>query len=251
MESLDSTSKHSKSFIKHVFNFDEESKGEIFNIIQFALISIIPIVIVNKLMQKYIPEADDEKGSLELVVEVSFQVVLIFMSLVFIHRIATFFPTYSGVKYPEFSIIYVVLSMLMVLLSLQTKLGEKVSILTDRVMGLWNGSDHDDSSNKNKNKNGKKQPKQQQQQQQQMNSQSQNQNNMAMTQSLGQSTSINNLPIVGEQNKQQLPDYNNMYQNTPTPLVDAAIPGSSMTGGFSGGLMAANEAFGGMYGSGF
>jgi hypothetical protein len=222
------------------------------NILQFALIAIIPIVIINKLMQKYIPEADDEKGSVELSFEVFFQVVLIFTSLFFVQRIATFFPTYSGVNYPEFSVIYIVLSSLMILLSLQTKLGEKVSILTDRVMELWNG-EREEQGDKNakgtKAVKGKKQVQQQQQQQQQQ----QGANNMAIAQSLygsGQSTPINSLPVMGQQ--EQLPDYNKMYQNNPTPLVQADIPGSSMTGGYNGGgVMAANDLLGGMYGSGF
>ena len=255
MESLDNTSKHTKSFIKEVFNFDEDSRGELLNIIQYALIAVVPIIIVNKLMQKYIPEADDEKGSLELTFEVVFQIILIFTSLFFIHRIAAFFPTYSGIKYPEFSVIYIVLSALMILLSLQTKLGEKVSILTDRVLELWNGGEEEDEKDKKnlkggkKNVKGKKQP--QQQNQQQMHSQ--NANTSAMTQALYGSTPINSLPPHPQQpqHQQQLPDYNNMYQNTPTPLPDANIPGSSMTGGFGGGIMAANEAFGGMYGTGF
>jgi hypothetical protein len=241
MESLDNTTKHSKSFIKHVFYLDEDSKADLLNIIQYALISIVPIVIVNKLMQKYVPEADDEKGSLELAFESCFQIVIIFSSLFFIHKIATFFPTYSGVDYPTFSVIYIVLSTLMVVLSLQTKLGEKVSILTDRVVELWEGNKEDDKNKKGKKQQQKKQPQQQQQP---------SQNNMAISQSLygdSQSTSIHNLPIQQE----PLPDYNKMYQNTPTPVVEPSIPGSSMTGGFGGGIMAANEAFGGMYGTGF
>ena len=44
MESLNEDSK-SKSFIKHVFNFDDESKSEMLNIIQYALLAIIPIFV--------------------------------------------------------------------------------------------------------------------------------------------------------------------------------------------------------------
>ena len=32
------------------------------NIVQFAVIALIPVIILNKTMQKYVPEADDEKG---------------------------------------------------------------------------------------------------------------------------------------------------------------------------------------------
>ena len=148
MESLDEGSKTSKGFIKHVFNFDEDSKCEISNIIQYSLLAIIPIVILNKLMQKYVPEADDEKGSLEILAEIIIQIIVMFVGLLLIDRIITFIPTYCGMKYPEHSILYVVLGSLMVIMSLQTKLGEKVNILVERVIDLWEGK----KDNKKKSK---------------------------------------------------------------------------------------------------
>jgi hypothetical protein len=90
-------------------------------------------------MAKYIPEADENKGTLEVVAEVLIQVISMFMGLLVIHRLVTFVPTYSGTKYPEYNIIFIVLSVLMITLSLQTKLGEKVGILFDRTLELWNG----------------------------------------------------------------------------------------------------------------
>jgi hypothetical protein len=128
-----------KNFVKHVFSFDDDSKSEILNIIQYSLIALIPVVVLNKTMAKYIPEADENKGSLEVVAEVLIQVISMFMGLLVIHRLVTFVPTYSGTKYPEYNIIFIVLAVLMITLSLQTKLGEKVGILFDRVTDLWNG----------------------------------------------------------------------------------------------------------------
>jgi len=128
-----------KNFVKHVFNFDDDSKSEILNIIQYSLIALIPVVVLNKTMAKYIPEADENKGTLEVVAEVLIQVISMFMGLLVIHRLVTFVPTYSGTKYPEYNIIFIVLSVLMITLSLQTKLGEKVGILFDRTLELWHG----------------------------------------------------------------------------------------------------------------
>ena len=128
-----------KNFVKHVFSFDDDSKSEILNIIQYSLIALIPVVVLNKTMAKYIPEADENKGSLEVVAEVLIQVISMFMGLLVIHRLVTFVPTYSGTKYPEYNIIFIVLAVLMITLSLQTKLGEKVGILFDRILELWNG----------------------------------------------------------------------------------------------------------------
>jgi hypothetical protein len=128
-----------KNFVKHVFSFDDDSKSEILNIIQYSLIALIPVVVLNKTMAKYIPEADENKGTLEIVAEVLIQVISMFMGLLIIHRVITFVPTYSGTKYPEYNITFIVLAVLMITLSLQTKLGEKVGILFDRTTELWNG----------------------------------------------------------------------------------------------------------------
>jgi len=235
MESLENTSKSATGFFKHVFQLDDDSKGDILNIIQYAVLSIIPIVIVNKVMQKYVPEANDDKGSLEIVAEVLLQILGMFISLFFIHRIITFAPTYSGIKYPEFSVVFIVLSMLMITLSLQTKLGDKVTILVDRVVELWNGkTDEKDAKGKGKGK-GKGNVKVSQ-------PLSQGANQAAMSQAMysdGQSTSISNLPMV---NQDYMQNSGGSVYTGPNPLINAATPGN---GQFDQGPMPANEAFGG------
>jgi len=237
MESLDELSKTTggkQGFFKHVFNFNEESKSEMLNIVQYAILALIPIIILNKLTQRFIPEADDEKGSIEIIAEVLAQVISLFLFILIIHRIITFIPTYSGEKYADFSVTNIIIAVLVIILSLQTKLGEKVSILVDRLMDLWNGPKD--------TKNGKKGNVKV--------SQPISQNQMAMNQSLNSTglsmgtTSINSLP--SNPPVQPVPDFNQMYQQEPTPLVGAASPGmESME------PMAANAGIGGPFGSAF
>ena len=230
MESLDELSKATNGkpgFFKHVFNFNDESKSEMMNIVQFAVIALIPVIILNKTMQKYVPEADDEKGNFEILAEIMGQLIGMFLGMLIIYRIITYVPTYSGEKYAEYSVTSSILAMLVTLLSLQTKLGEKVSILFDRIVEVWEGP-----KDKKKGKGNVKV------------SQPISQNSTAMTQSMG-STSISSLPQQ-QQSTQQLPDYNNMYQQDSTPLVGAATPGME-----SFGPMAANEGIGSAFGSGW
>ena len=249
---MDSSDNSKKGFFKHVFNFDNDSKSDILNIIQYTLIAIIPVIVLNKCMQKYVPEADEKKGSVEILAEVLIQIIVMFIGLLMIHRIITYVPTYSGMEYPEFSIIFIILAILMITLSLQTKLGEKVSILVDRLTELWEGK----TNNKGQNGKGKGNVKVSQPISGQnmggsitmpMNTLPSNQS--AMNQSLyGGSTSISQLPTDSSnqsytQSSQQLPNYNNMYQNDTTPLVGAATPGG-MAEGFSE-PMAANSVLGG------
>jgi len=139
-------------FIAHVFDFDEDSKMEMMNIIQYTLIGVIPIVLLNKTMQKYVPEADDEKGSAELLAEVAIQLIAMFIGMLLTHRIVTFVPTYSTVKYEKVSTIQIVLAVLMITLSLQTKLGEKVSILFDRISEMIMGKSREGMENEEKKK---------------------------------------------------------------------------------------------------
>jgi hypothetical protein len=233
--------KSSKSFIKHVFNFEDEGKAEFLNVIQYSLLAIIPIVALNKVMQKFVPEADDQKGSFEILAEVIGQIVVLFVGLIFINRIITYVPTYSGIKYPEHNIIFIITGTLMVILSLQTKLGDKVTILVERLFDLWEGKSADDKKKKGKGKQGSGSIKVSQpiaQNPIQMSTQ------MAMRESYTDGTSINNLPVASAE--QQLPDYNKMYGGPQTPLVGAATPG--MDSGAMMGPMAANEALGGSFG---
>ena len=247
---MDSSDNSKKGFFKHVFNFDNDSKSDILNIIQYTLIAIIPVVVLNKLMQKYVPEADEKKGSVEILAEILIQIIVMFIGLLIIHRIITFVPTYSGMEYPEFSLIFIVLAILMITLSLQTKLGEKVSILVDRISELWEGKMDNKQKGGKGSGNGNIKVSQPISGQNlitmSMNTAPSNQS--AMNQSLyGGSTSISQLPVnssgsTSNQNVQPLPNYNNMYRDDNTPLVGAATPG--MSEGFSE-PMAANSVLGG------
>jgi hypothetical protein len=127
-------------FIQHVFNFSEDGKAELLNIMQYSLLSIVPVIILNKCIQKFVPEADDTKGSAEILAELIFQVLAMFVGLVFINRAITYVPTYSGTKYNEINLLGEVLAFMMILLSLQTKIGEKANILLERLADLWDGT---------------------------------------------------------------------------------------------------------------
>ena len=248
---MDSSDDSKKNFFKYVFNFDDDSKSEILNILQYAIIGLIPVVILNKVMSKYVPEVDESKSSMELLAEIVLQVLGMFLGLLLIHRVITFIPTYSGAKYPEYSVIYSILAVLMITMSLQTKIGEKVDILFQRLNELWNGKEK--SKTKTVNVNGKQvtvkvtQPISGQ-------TQSTASPQAAMHQAMyTDGTSIGSLPTGDITNAsmsnqytmspERLPNYNNMYQKDTTPLVGAATPG--LNEGFMNEPMAANSVLGG------
>lgn len=205
METLDEITKSVKpsGFFNHVFNFNDESKDEMMNIVQYAVLAILPIIILNKATQRFIPEADDEKGSPEIAIEVILQTVSMFLGIMIIHRIITYIPTHSGVKYSPLSVTSNILAVLVIVLSLQTKLGEKVSILVDRAMDAWDG---DDKSTKLKRRPANVKVSQPILQNQQI------------AQSLGSSgsTPISQLPVAPQITKPPQQEYANTYHQSNT-----------------------------------
>jgi len=216
-ESKDEVKK--QGFFKYVFNFDEDSKASMINLLQFSVLAFIPIVFLNKSMQRFVPEVDDQKSSIELLFEILIQIIVMFLGIFYIHRIVTFIPTFSEQKYPEYNVIITVLPILLITLSLQTKLGEKVSILSDRIYDAWEGNDK---------KKKKKSPNQQQQQQVKVSQPlSDNFQQPQQQQQFGGTTSISSLPT------QQNPDFNSMYPVEETQIVAAnEFTGSSFGSGF-------------------
>ena len=148
------------TFLNHVFSSSEESMGELMNVVQYAVMGVVPIVVLNKTIHHFIPEADAQKSSFELLAEVLIQLSLLFIGIVLIHRIITYFPTYSGFKYENLTLTNVILAFLMIVLSIQTKLGIKVNILVERVMEFINGPNEEEEMQQQKAKKSKHAPSQ-------------------------------------------------------------------------------------------
>jgi hypothetical protein len=174
------------TFFSHVFNFEQESRNQMINIAQYTVFSIVFITLLNRFVQDYMPEVDKDKGSVAIFVEISIQCIVLFLGIVFIHRIITFIPSVSGAKYAEQNVIAIILPTLILLLG-TSKLGEKVSILVDRLSG--------------------QQPVKKTQVQQ-------------PTMSI-----LPKAPTVNPINSPE-PDFNTMFAGPTTPLVNAASPDS-------------------------
>ena len=214
-----------KNFFSHVFDFDKESQNDILNCLQYVIIAFIPTIILNKVIQKIIPPTTEEKGNVEILAEILGQTAFMFLGFIFIHRIVTYFPTWSKTDYKDVNIIGVVIIFLSIMLTIQSKVGTKTNILLDRLFDYWEGN------------NGASKPQQQQQQQQQQQAPQGPLLPPPMVQT--------NTPSVGVATQGPQPDFNKMYQGPDTPLVNAMTPGQGPVMQESFEPMAANDGFGG------
>lgn len=125
-----------ESVFSKIFILNEKDKYDLMNLVQYILLSIIPIIIVLKVLKNYVPDDDEDKGTIELLIEILIQIIFIFVSFVFVHRIICVVPTYSGRDYPDTSMFVIVLPLLFLLFTMHTKLGSKINMVYDRFMRM-------------------------------------------------------------------------------------------------------------------
>jgi hypothetical protein len=144
MDAIEITAKDTASagggFFKQVFKLNEDSQGEVLNMMQYVAIGFVPAIIVIYVIRYYVPDPDDDKGSFTIVAEIFAQTFAMLLGIYFIHRMIIYFPTYSGIKYERFHIINILMVFVMVLFSIKTKLGEKAQILVERAVDMWSGN---------------------------------------------------------------------------------------------------------------
>ena len=152
MDTDDSTTKKiNNGFVNHVFNFDNDTKCELMNLLQYVVLAIIPISLYNYLVDSVIPEVDESKSNLEILAEVVGQLAMLVVGLFFIDRLITYVPTYSGRAFGNMNLFSVILVMMVMAYESHTKVGEKSKILLNRLKELWEGKKADDKdSQKNK-----------------------------------------------------------------------------------------------------
>ncbi|MAV57176.1 MAG: hypothetical protein CMI79_06635 [Candidatus Pelagibacter sp.] len=239
---------NAEGFFKTVFNFDDDSKAEMMNMLQYMCLAVLPCVIILKTVGEIIPEEDDTKGSFEILAEIVGQLALLVILMYFTNKAIKYAPTYSGTAYVASSAGHInfLLPFMILLLTMQTKIGQKVNILYDRLLDQWHGRNEDAFPNHKVNNNVKvSQPLA-----------GQHHVSRSDTMDNGPGLLPNNpgvttqVPNLTSMPTQENPDFNLMYQSEVTPMPNAQTPGDQE--GFGGNdttePMAANSFGGGFSG---
>ena len=244
-ESISSNGKTDNlGFFQYVFNFDEDNKAALLNMIQYTILAIIPVLIILKITKHIIPEEDETKGSLEIVLESAGQIIIIMLAIWFTNKIINYIPTYSGEKYHVFNEISFIIPFMIILATMQTKLGAKFNILMERIVNIYQGTADKNKAQAQAQANNNSgalrvtQPLSSMNMPQHQPSQS---DYLDRNQILPSNLQLTSMP------QQQAPDFNQMYQNQA-----GSGAGSQMQQGMQvmdQGPMAANEVFGGGFSS--
>ena len=219
-----------KGFFSYVFDFNEERKKELINLGQYVTLGFVFYTILIFVVDKYFPKIDDTSSSIEIVFTLLLYLYIIFYSVYFIDRIICYFHTFFGKPISasshthELILFPLVAPILIAIISFNPQFQDGAYILFERLNEAWNGNEK-----KQKKKNKSNQQQQQQQQQ------------MPITSSMysGNTTPINQLPVLQEGFTQQL-----QPQQQPQPQQQI-VQQQQM----SQEPVAANEMSGGSFGS--
>ena len=145
----------SKQIINKFMNVDLTNiKVEFMNSLQYSILSIIPIILTLKLIKNIIPNVDETKSTMEILFEAVGQLSITIFLILLINYLVRLIPTYSGEDYTKIDILNYIIPFLFLMLTMQTKIGEKINILSNRFLDYWNGnSDNTNSINKKTNLN--------------------------------------------------------------------------------------------------
>jgi hypothetical protein len=254
-----------QGFFSYVFKLSKFKQEDLLNISQYMALTIIPTTIFIYMIKKYFPDITHEDSSLYICVLTFIELLFMIVGIFFIDRIVNYIPTYSGKYYEPINLINVITLFTILMLTSRAGFRERTAILLHRFdnwftvdnwiasklgltpkpfnlyaaeAGQYNlevgrspGDGRPDiqsgakgkAGGKAKNKHGGS-SNQQASQQTTLNSQISQQ--YAVPPPLPvQGPSISNYGGGGGMMQQPVQNFNSMYANTSTPLVDAATPG--------------------------
>ena len=149
MDSSENQSENT-SVIRTIFKFDDETKTTLMNIIQYVLVAFIPLVALQMASEKIFPKHHDEKGNVELIMEILGQSVFIIVGIFLIHRIVMVIPTFSGVAMGDINLFTIVIVFMLCAIIFPGNIQIKSQTLSDRLTDAWEGKSDETAKNKKK-----------------------------------------------------------------------------------------------------
>jgi hypothetical protein len=136
MEEINTEVNKTNTFLSHMFSFDNDTKNELMNIGQYAILSIVPLVALVKLIDGLVANFDPTKGNIELVGEILVHLTLLIIAVFLVDRLVKYIPTYSGKSHKAINFLNIVIMFYLT----TDKIGEKITELSSRVNDIWNGN---------------------------------------------------------------------------------------------------------------
>jgi len=138
---------NSKGFVSKLFEMDTDTKNGLMNGIQYIVMAVIPVAIVDQITKNFFGTKDpSDKGSMELLAEVLGQAVITLVLLFMVHKLIIAVPTYTGTPMTRINYSTISLGFLVTMYAIHPGIADRVDILFTRLQDAWEGKS-DDSKN--------------------------------------------------------------------------------------------------------
>jgi len=121
-----------QGFFSYVFKLSKFKQEDLLNVIQYSMLSIIPVIVFIFFTKKYFPTVTDEDSSLYIFIVTFIELIFMITGIFFIDRIINYIPTYSGKYYEAINLTNIVLIFILFMLIVHGGFRQRTNLLLQR-----------------------------------------------------------------------------------------------------------------------
>ena len=105
-----------QGFFTYVFKLSKFKQEDLLNIIQYTVLSIIPVILFIYFTKKYFPTVNEDDSSIYILTITIIEIIFMMTGIFFIDRIINYIPTYSGKYYETINLTTIILIFILFML---------------------------------------------------------------------------------------------------------------------------------------
>jgi len=121
-----------QGFFTYVFRLSKFKQEDLMNIIQYTLLSIVPVVLFIYFTKKYFPSVAEDDSSLYIFTVTVIELIFMIIGVFFIDRIINYIPTFSGKYYETINLTTIVIIFVLFMLVNETGFKQRTLIMLER-----------------------------------------------------------------------------------------------------------------------
>jgi len=121
-----------QGFFTYVFKLSRFKQEDLMNIIQYTLLSIVPVILFVYFTKKYFPSLEENDSSLYIFTVTVIELIFMIIGIFFIDRIINYIPTYSGKYYETINLTTIVIIFVLFMLITETGFKKRTLVMLER-----------------------------------------------------------------------------------------------------------------------
>jgi hypothetical protein len=121
-----------QGFFTYVFKLSKFKQEDLMNIVQYTLLSIVPVILFVYFTKKYFPSLEESDSSLYIFTITVIELIFMIIGIFFIDRIINYIPTYSGKYYETINLTTIVIIFVLFMLITETGFKKRTLVMLER-----------------------------------------------------------------------------------------------------------------------